>query len=79
VESERVRFRLHSPVAAVSLMQRGSEDGVFVNLPAGTLTALLGPSPGRYGMVEICSQGNYYLVFDEDLSERPDPLLTNPM
>jgi hypothetical protein len=30
-------------------------------------------------MVEICSQGNYYLVFDEDLSERPDPLLTNPM
>jgi hypothetical protein len=79
MQSQRVRFRLHSPVEAVRLVQSGSDDGVFVNLPAGTLTALLGPSPRRYGMVEIYSKGNYYLVFNEDLSERADPLLATPL
>ncbi len=79
METQRIRLRLNSPVAAVKIVQPGSEDGIFVNLPTGTLTAVLGPSSSRYGMTEIYSKGNYYLVFEKDLSERADPLFSNPL
>lgn len=79
MESQQAtRFMLHTPVAAVKLIQHGSKDGVFVSLPIGTLTSVLGPSAGRYGMVEIYSKGDYYLVFDADLNERAAPLQANP-
>jgi hypothetical protein len=78
MESQQVRFRLHSPVAAVRLTNSGAKDGVFVSLPSGTLTVFLGPSPAKCGMVEIYSKGNYYLVFDEDLCDRAEPLTLQP-
>lgn len=75
--SRGTRLLLHSPVAAVKLMQSGAEDGIFVNLPIGTLSICTGPSATKRGMVEIYSKGHYYLVFNEDLSERAEPLLEN--